>query len=79
MSTDSTEIKSTEFEVLVIREAGADPLTGTYLEEARETLKITASDRQEALKKSLFLSKLSFRGQMRRTFIDGQEHFDERY
>lgn len=69
--------KETEFEVTVIREAGLDPMTGTYLGQARETLKIYATNRQEVYKKSLFLTKIPFRGQLRRTLIDGQEHLDE--
>ncbi len=67
------------FEVKVIREAGTDGAGGPFLSRAEETILITAASRQEAYQKSRFASKLKFMGQHRRTFIDGIEHFDERY
>ncbi len=66
------------FNIKVVREAGTGPL-GDYLEAASEEFQVEAKNEQEAYKQSMLLCSLKFRGQLRRTFINGVEHFDARF
>ncbi|GAA4416294.1 hypothetical protein GCM10023187_47600 [Nibrella viscosa] len=66
------------YSVVVIREPGPDPLTGEVIGYADEQLTIDATSRQAAYELAQVFATLTFRGQQRRTFIDGKEHFDER-
>ena len=67
------------FNVMVIREAGPDPMTSEFLSGDQEDLSIEAVNVEEAFRRSQVMSTLKFRGQIRRTFIDGEEYFDSRY
>jgi len=67
------------YRVTIKREAGKDPLTGTFLDESMEELVINALSEGEAVRKSFTLSKLKFAGQIRRTFVNGEEYFDPRF
>lgn len=66
------------YKVLVIREGGDDPITGEYYEETEEFLEIDATSPQSALSISYALCTIPFRGQVRRTYIDGQECFSDK-
>ena len=67
-----------KFDVTVVREAGSDPMTGKYLERGQEEMQIEAANENEAYSISQRKSSLPFFGQIRRTFIDGEEYFDPR-
>lgn len=64
--------------VKVIREPGPEPITGNFYGRAEEDLEIEAPTITAAYRKSQILSTLCFRGQLRRTYINGTEYFDER-
>lgn len=67
------------YNVIVIREAGNDPLTGSYFENAQEEMQIEAETEYEAYQTSQRKCSLPFFGQVRRTFIDGKEYFNPRF
>jgi hypothetical protein len=67
------------YTVQVVREASPDPLTGKLYEYAEQTFDVEADRPQGAYKLANRICTLHFCGQLRRTFIDGAEHFDERY
>lgn len=65
--------------VKVIRELGTDPVTGEFVDRAEQNFEITAISTQEAYRKSHFLTSIQFKGQLRRTFINGSEYFNNRF
>lgn len=65
--------------VVVIREAGINPFTGEWSDQAEGILTIHVRSEQEAWHITNFISALPFSGQLRRTIINGIEHFDARY
>lgn len=67
------------FKVRVVREEGPSPVTGEVYPYEEEELKIEATSPQMAFEISMMISKIKFRGQLRRTFINGEEYFDERH
>ncbi|GAA4448735.1 hypothetical protein GCM10023189_07030 [Nibrella saemangeumensis] len=67
------------YKIIIVREAGPDPVTGEVLGYAEEHITVDATSRQAAYELAQMLDTLKFRGQVRRTIIDGEEHFDERY
>ncbi|GAB3949938.1 hypothetical protein GCM10028805_27140 [Spirosoma harenae] len=67
------------FYIKVIREPGEDTFSGTTYGYAEEEIEIEAVSKLEAYKKSHLYCNIEFRGQTRRTFIDDEEYFDERY
>lgn len=67
------------YKVLVVRESGKDPITGVYYEETEELLDIDATSPQSALSVSYILCTIPFRGQARRTYIDGKEYFSDKF
>lgn len=67
------------FKVKVVREPGANPVTGQFVEYSEQELEIEADTLQAAHKLADYLCTLSFSGQVRRTFINGKEHLDERF
>lgn len=62
------------YNVLVIREEGLEPMSGVLLSKATEQLQIEAVSTNDAYKQSLTRSTITFRGQTRRTIIDGTEY-----
>jgi hypothetical protein len=64
------------YTVVLMREAGKDPLTGIWLDYAEDHLTIYAPDKQRAYQIGSLVSDLSFRGQIKRVIIDGTEYFD---
>jgi hypothetical protein len=67
------------YRVTIVRESGLEPLSGEYLQRLEETFDVQASTKEEVFRKSQFITSLKFRGQLRRTFIDGKEYFSEAY
>ena len=67
------------FRVKVVREPGNDPITGFFYDLEEQEFEIEALNKLEAYNKSLQTDTISFRGQLRRTFIDGEEYFDPRH
>jgi hypothetical protein len=65
--------------IKVVREASNDPITGIFLKGEEETLTISATSEHEAYKQSLKKSNILFKGQMRKTFINGNEYFNPRF
>lgn len=65
--------------VRVVREAGPNPISGKFYEYAEQTFNVKANSPQDAYKLANRICTLHFCGQLRRTFINGMEHFDERY
>ena len=66
------------YAVRVVGEAGPDPL-GTPLPGFEEEFLTIGSSRQDAFERSLFGREVKAAGQLVRTYLDGVEHFDERY
>lgn len=67
------------FLVKVVREPGHDPVTGIFYNYAEQDLIIEATNKKSALIISQLISTLTFKGQLRRTFIDGEEYFSEQF
>jgi hypothetical protein len=67
------------FQVTVIREAGPDAIGNDALDYAEDHLRIQALTEQEAHLMADFICCLPFNGQVRRTYIQHIEHFDERH
>lgn len=67
------------YKVKVIRESGADPLTGEIYERLEEDITIDATSPETAVSTAHVLTTISFRGQLMRVFVDGEEFFDERF
>jgi hypothetical protein len=67
------------YTITVIRVAGKCPSTGQFMDEASETLSIDADNEDQAFRLSQVKSKLSFRGQDRRTLVNGVEYFDPKH
>lgn len=67
------------YNVRVVREASADPIAGQVYDYAEQSFIIGAESPQLAHRLANRLCTLTFRGQIRRTFINGEEHFDESY
>jgi hypothetical protein len=66
--------------IKVVREAGHSPITGEYYENAEKSVEVWAKNKQDAYMKSQsIVVEIQFYGLKRRTFINGEEHFDERY
>ncbi len=73
------EYPSKAYNVKIVREPGKDPLTGIYYEKEEQSFIIEAPNLLAAYLKSQKADTIVFRGQLRRTYIDGKEYFDERY
>ncbi len=67
------------YSVKVVREPGNEPITSIFYEYAEQEFEVEATSFQSAFQLSQLLCNIKFRGQVRRTFIDGREYFDERY
>lgn len=67
------------YKVKIIREPSNDPITGLFYEYAEQEFEIKAPNLFAAYVKSQRIDTIVFRGQLRRTFINGAEYFDERY
>lgn len=65
------------YNVKVVREPGANPLTGQLIGYDEQTFEVDATSVQAAYSLSHLVCTLRFSGQLRRTFIDGEEYFDE--
>lgn len=77
--TDSFEQDVKVYSVVIVREAGANPLTGVWSNYAEDHLTIHATSEQQAHHIADFVSALPFSGQTKRTFINSIENFDERF
>lgn len=67
------------YRIKVVREPGNDPITGTFYERAEQEFDVEAPTPLAAFIRSQIKDTIIFRGQLRRTFINGEEYFDERY
>ncbi len=67
------------YTVKVLREAGNDPITGEFVEYGEQSFNVDATNSKAAFSLSYFVCTLRFLGQLRRTFINGKEYFDERF
>jgi hypothetical protein len=67
------------YNVKIIREAGGNPFTGQVVGYAEQSFEIDAIDIKAAYSLSYLVCTLKFSGQIRRTFINGEEYFNERY
>ena len=72
------EIPKTYY-IKVVRESGENPLTGQYMNYGEQSFEVDAISIKAAYSLSHLICTLPFKGQLRRTFIDGEEYFDERY
>lgn len=66
-----------KYQVKVVREKGPNPVTGQMVEYAEEELDVEADTPQAAHLTADQICTLPFFGQIRRTFINGIEHFNE--
>ncbi|GAB3710155.1 hypothetical protein GCM10027592_46890 [Spirosoma flavus] len=67
------------YQVKVVREPGYDPSASVFYDYAEQEFEVEATSILAAYLKSEKESTLPFRGQLRKTFINGKEYFDERY
>ncbi|GAB3550957.1 hypothetical protein [Spirosoma fluminis] len=67
------------YTIKVIRVAGHEPNTGKYFEYAEQEFAVDAASQRSAYELSHLVCEIPFRGQIRRTFINGEEYFDEKY
>lgn len=67
------------YSVKVIREAGENPLTGQYISYDEQAFNLEATSIRSAYSLSRSVCTLQFTGQLRRTFVNGEEYFDERF
>lgn len=63
----------------MVREPGADPITGSFYERAEQSFDVEAPTQFAAYVKSQLANSIVFRGQLRRTFIDDEEYFNDHY
>ncbi len=63
----------------VVRKPGNEPITGVFYDYAEQEFEVDATSVQAALTMSHIVCTLPLRGQFVRTFINGEECFDERY
>lgn len=68
-----------EFVLTVKRLAGVCPLTGSYLPEDSEVLRIIAQDLSQAYRLTSVLQTLQFRGQSREVYHNGSQLFFDDY
>lgn len=68
-----------EYKINIVREPGADPLTGEFYPFEHEELCIEATSAKSAYDIASATFKMKVRGQLLRFFIDGEEYFDERF
>lgn len=69
----------TNYYIKIIRESGKDPLTNeNYCEESQE-LEIIADNVEEAIKESYKYCTIVFRGQIRRTLVNGEDFYNEKF
>ncbi len=67
------------YTVRVVGEGGPSPLGGAPLPGFEEEFLTIGSSRQDAFERSLFGREVKAAGQLVRTYLDGEEHRDERY
>ncbi|GAB3688526.1 hypothetical protein GCM10027592_03570 [Spirosoma flavus] len=67
------------YKVRVVREPGENPLTGEFSAFDEQSFDVEATNVQTAYSLSQLVCTLHFRGQLRRTFINGEEYFDKHY
>lgn len=67
------------YKVKLVREGGNEPISGLFYSYAEQEFEVDATSRSNAYKLSHLLCEIQFRGQTRRTFINGEEYFNERY
>lgn len=65
--------------VKIVREPGADPITGKMYERLEEDINIDATSPEAAVSIAHALTTIPFRGQLIRVFVDDKEFFDERF
>lgn len=65
--------------VKVVREAGIEPISGQFYGYSEQEINIEATSPKNAYQVSHLVCDIPFRGQVRRTFIDGAEYLDERF
>lgn len=67
------------YTVKVIREPGNNLITGQMVQYEEQLFEVDAVSVQAAYKVSYLVCDIKFTGQVRRTIIDEQEYFNERY
>ncbi len=65
--------------VKVVREPGNEPISGMFYDCDEQEFEVDTTSLLSAYQLSHLVCDIPFRGQMRRTFIDGEEYFDKRY
>lgn len=68
-----------EYHILVIREAGNDPLTSEFYPQATEEFTVEATSRRTAFDLAQILFTLKARGQFMHFYINNEPYFDENY
>lgn len=66
------------YSVVVVKESGVNPLTQEVTKRAEQGFQLYADSKQKAHLEAHRLCTLRFDVVTSRTFIDGEEHFDER-
>lgn len=67
------------YNIKVVRESSENPFTRQVVEYEEQSFEVDATSPKAAYSLSHFICTLQFSGQLRRTFIDGQEYFDDRF
>ena len=67
------------YSVKVIREPGDNPLTGQFVGYDEQSFEVDANSIRAAYSLSHLVCTIKFSGQIRRTYINGEEYFDERF
>lgn len=67
------------YRIKIVREPGADPLTGELYPMDKEEFFVEAASIRAAYVQAMANFKMNVKGQLLRFFIDGEEYFDERY
>ncbi|GAB2546668.1 hypothetical protein [Spirosoma aerophilum] len=65
--------------IKVVREAGKEPLSGAFYEYTEQEFEVDASSMKSAYQLSYLVCDIPFRGQIRRTLINGEEYFNEEF
>jgi hypothetical protein len=67
------------FLIKIVREPGPSGVGSEWMPYGEEYITVKAENEDKAFRLSHMHSKLPFRGQLRRTFINGIEYSDPRY
>lgn len=71
--------KNSQHVVLIVRQPGANPVTGEFMPRDVERLFILAADAQDAHQKAMQRRQMPVMGQTLSMLVNGQYHADERF